>query len=60
MRNLVSRGGGRVSSDFQVGPWLVRPGVNTISKNGFTVRLEPKVMELLACKLCRLHFREGY
>lgn len=36
-------------SDFHVGPWLVRPGVNTISKNGFAVRLEPKVMEVLVC-----------
>ena len=38
-----------MSSDFQLGPWLIRPGVNTISKNGFTVRLEPKVMEVLVC-----------
>lgn len=38
-----------MSSDFRVGPWLVQPGVNTISRNGFTVRLEPKVMEVLVC-----------
>jgi len=38
-----------VSGDFQLGPWLVRPSVNTITNNGTTVRLEPKVMEVLVC-----------
>jgi TolB-like protein/DNA-binding winged helix-turn-helix (wHTH) protein len=38
-----------VSGDFQLGPWLVRPSINTITNNGTTVRLEPKVMELLVC-----------
>jgi TolB-like protein/DNA-binding winged helix-turn-helix (wHTH) protein len=38
-----------VNGNFQVGPWLVRPGLNTLSQNGTTARLEPKVMEVLAC-----------
>lgn len=38
-----------MSGDFQLGPWLVRPRVNTITNNGTTVRLEPKVMEVLVC-----------
>jgi TolB-like protein/DNA-binding winged helix-turn-helix (wHTH) protein len=38
-----------VSVDFQVGPWLVKPSLNVISCGGKTVRLEPKVMEVLVC-----------
>jgi TolB-like protein/DNA-binding winged helix-turn-helix (wHTH) protein len=38
-----------VSADFRVGPWLVEPSLNSISRNGTSVRLEPKVMEVLAC-----------
>ncbi len=38
-----------VSADFRVGPWLVKPNLNTISRNGTTARLEPKVMEVLVC-----------
>jgi TolB-like protein/DNA-binding winged helix-turn-helix (wHTH) protein len=34
---------------FRVGPWLVQPVLNTISRNGTTVRLEPKQMEVLVC-----------
>src|SRR5215475_11890721 len=41
--------GGAVSGDFQLGPWLVHPSVNTITNNGTTVRLEPKVMQVLVC-----------
>jgi TolB-like protein/DNA-binding winged helix-turn-helix (wHTH) protein len=36
-------------SDFRLGPWLVRPGLNTLSQNGSSTRLEPKVMEVLVC-----------
>ena len=32
---------------FQVGDWIVQPHVNTLSSNGRTVLLEPKVMEVL-------------
>ncbi len=38
-----------MSADFQVGPWLVKPSLNTISCNGTTARLEPKVMQVLVC-----------
>ena len=38
-----------MSLAFQVGPWLVDPGLNSISRNGTSVRLEPKVMEVLMC-----------
>ena len=35
--------------DFQLGPWLVRPSLNSISRNGNHLRLEPKAMEVLVC-----------
>jgi TolB-like protein/DNA-binding winged helix-turn-helix (wHTH) protein len=38
-----------VHSDLRVGTWLVQPGLNTISQNGTTRQLEPKVMEVLLC-----------
>jgi TolB-like protein/DNA-binding winged helix-turn-helix (wHTH) protein len=38
-----------VNGDFRVGPWLVEPSLNSISCRGATVRLEPKVMEVLIC-----------
>ena len=34
---------------FQLGPWLVQPNLNTISRNGTSVQLEPKVMSVLVC-----------
>ena len=40
---------GVVSGDFRVGPWIVRPSLNTVSQNGTNTRLEPKVMEVLVC-----------
>jgi TolB-like protein/DNA-binding winged helix-turn-helix (wHTH) protein len=38
-----------VEGHFRVGPWLVEPGLNTVSRNGTDIRLTPKVMEVLAC-----------
>lgn len=38
-----------MSTDFRVGPWVAQPSLNVISRNGTTVRLEPKVMEVLVC-----------
>jgi TolB-like protein/DNA-binding winged helix-turn-helix (wHTH) protein/tetratricopeptide (TPR) repeat protein len=38
-----------VNSDFRVGPWLVQPSLNTISQNGTSSRVEPKMMEVLVC-----------
>ncbi len=34
---------------FQIGAWLVDPSLNTISHDGRTNHLEPKVMEVLVC-----------
>lgn len=34
---------------FRITGWLVEPRINTVSRNGTTVRLEPKVMEVLVC-----------
>jgi len=38
-----------VSNDFRIAAWLVEPGLNTVSRNGITAHLEPKVMEVLDC-----------
>jgi TolB-like protein/DNA-binding winged helix-turn-helix (wHTH) protein len=38
-----------VNSDFRVGPWLVQPSLNTISQNGTSNRVEPKMIEVLLC-----------
>jgi TonB family protein len=38
-----------LNGDFRVGTWLVQPNLNTVSLNGTTVRLEPKVMGVLVC-----------
>src|SRR2546428_7256022 len=41
--------GGVVNNGFRIGPWLIQPSLNTISQNGTSTRLEPKVMEVLVC-----------
>jgi TolB-like protein/DNA-binding winged helix-turn-helix (wHTH) protein/Tfp pilus assembly protein PilF len=38
-----------VFDDFRVAAWLIEPRLNTVSRNGTTVHLEPKVMEVLVC-----------
>jgi len=38
-----------VSDDFRIGSWLVQPSLNTVSQNGKTFHIEPKVMEVLVC-----------
>jgi DNA-binding winged helix-turn-helix (wHTH) protein len=38
-----------MDGDFLVGPWLVKPSLNSISCRNTTVRLEPKVMDVLIC-----------
>ena len=38
-----------VDRDFRLGPWLVQPSLNSISRNGSKLRLEPKAMEVLVC-----------
>jgi adenylate cyclase len=34
---------------LQIGSWLIAPGLNKVSSGGRTVRLEPKIMEVLQC-----------
>lgn len=62
MRQFAQRGynlcdlaylGAALNGDFRVGTWLVQPKLNTVSSNGTTVRLEPKVMEVLLCLASR-------
>lgn len=38
-----------MDGDFRLGAWLVAPKLNTLSLNGKSVRLEPKVMQVLVC-----------
>ena len=36
-----------LGGNFRIGPWFVEPSVNTVSRNGKTIRLEPKVLEVV-------------
>jgi Tol biopolymer transport system component/DNA-binding winged helix-turn-helix (wHTH) protein len=36
-----------VRGDFRIGDWLIHPTVNSIERDGETVHLEPKVMQVL-------------
>ena len=38
-----------METDFRIAAWLIEPRLNTVSNNGTTVHLEPKVMEVLVC-----------
>jgi TolB-like protein/DNA-binding winged helix-turn-helix (wHTH) protein/tetratricopeptide (TPR) repeat protein len=38
-----------LSGKFQVGDWRVDPRLNALSLNGTSIRVEPKVMEVLVC-----------
>jgi TolB-like protein/DNA-binding winged helix-turn-helix (wHTH) protein/tetratricopeptide (TPR) repeat protein len=38
-----------VRGEFRVGAWMVDPSLNSVSCDGTTVRLEPKVMQVLVC-----------
>jgi TolB-like protein/Tfp pilus assembly protein PilF len=38
-----------VQKSLKVGSWIVDPSLNSMSSEGRTVRLEPKVMEVLVC-----------
>ncbi len=42
-----------MQDDFRLNEWLVQPQLNSISANGKTLRLEPKVMEVLICLVGR-------
>jgi Tol biopolymer transport system component/DNA-binding winged helix-turn-helix (wHTH) protein len=34
---------------FRLGPWLVQPSLNSVSRDGTSTHLTPKVMEVLVC-----------
>lgn len=38
-----------MNGEFRIGPWLVQPSLNIITRGDTTVHLEPKVMEVLVC-----------
>ena len=38
-----------LTEEFKIGPWLVRPSLNSIAQNGKRTHLEPKAMEVLVC-----------
>jgi TolB-like protein/DNA-binding winged helix-turn-helix (wHTH) protein/tetratricopeptide (TPR) repeat protein len=38
-----------VDDDFNLDSWLVQPSLNTVSRNGTTFQLEPKVISVLVC-----------
>jgi len=38
-----------MSGEFQLGEWVISPKLNSFRKNGHTVHLEPKVMQVLLC-----------
>src|SRR5689334_4813812 len=35
--------------DFQIGDWVISPRLNSLSRNGDILRIEPKVMQVLLC-----------
>ncbi len=41
--------GSVVDGDFRLASWLVRPSLNSVSRNGTSAQLEPKVMAVLVC-----------
>src|SRR5271157_2947220 len=45
----LSLWGQAMDGQIHVGPWLVEPSLNIVSRNGTAVHLEPKVMEVLLC-----------
>ena len=38
-----------MDQEFKLGPWVVRPTLNSLSRNGDNIRVEPKAMEVLVC-----------
>jgi len=38
-----------MDGEFQIGEWVISPKLNSLQKNGQTVHLEPKVMQVLLC-----------
>ncbi len=44
----ASGAGGEATPGFRLGEWVVEPSLDRLSRDGFTVRVEPKVMDVLA------------
>jgi len=42
-------GAAPMADTFRVGDWIVEPQLNSISAGGSTIRLEPKIMQVLVC-----------
>jgi len=42
-----------MEGDFRLGEWLICPLLNTVKRDGTTVRLEQKFMQVLVCLACR-------
>src|SRR4029077_14421720 len=42
-------GARRMEGDFRLGEWLICPLLNTVQRDGTTVRLEQKFMQVLVC-----------
>jgi TolB-like protein/DNA-binding winged helix-turn-helix (wHTH) protein len=38
-----------VDGDFHLGEWLIEPRLNAVSRNGSTIHLQPKIMQVLVC-----------
>jgi len=38
-----------VANDFRLREWVIQPSLNSVSRNGASVHLEPKVMKVLVC-----------
>jgi TolB-like protein/DNA-binding winged helix-turn-helix (wHTH) protein len=38
-----------LANDFRLADWLVQPSLNSVSRNGSSLHLEPKVMDVLVC-----------
>jgi Tol biopolymer transport system component/DNA-binding winged helix-turn-helix (wHTH) protein len=38
-----------MEGQFRLGPWLVQPSLNSVSRDGTSTHLTPKVMEVLVC-----------
>ena len=49
MTGLSFLWGWTVATNFRLGPWLVEPSLNTVSRNGSSIHLSPKVMGVLVC-----------
>ena len=38
-----------MGGSFRIGQWLIEPGLNSISRDGESIRLTPKAMGVLVC-----------